>query len=264
MTLKMFFAFMLVAPLAAQSSPQLQRSHVVSVTDALQDDPALHAVIAPVRAEIQASFGKVIGESPAGIFRGRPGEENLLGYWLADTFRARAEALLGQPVHFAITNGGGIRANLRPGTVKVESIYEILPFENELVVAELTGAELVKVLKEGIARRGGEPISGVVVEVRREGEKPDVKVTWSDGRPLDPKETVRVATSDYLLASGDTMPTLKLARKAHTTGLSLRQVVMDEVERLGKAGQALQPPKAGRYVIAPELLQALRDKKLEW
>ena len=93
----------------------------------------------PLAAEIKATFGLPLVQAPQGVFRGRRGEENLLGYWVSDVMRQAAQPLVGGPVRFAITNAGGLRANLRPGQLKVGDIFELMPFENELVVIELTG-----------------------------------------------------------------------------------------------------------------------------
>jgi 2',3'-cyclic-nucleotide 2'-phosphodiesterase (5'-nucleotidase family) len=253
----------LAAILGAQP-PAVKPGHTESipVTSAIPDDPALAAYIAPYAARIKASFGQPLVKAPQGLFRGRRGEENLLGYWVADTMREAAEHAIDAPVRFAITNSGGLRANLRPGQLKVEDIYELMPFENELVVVELTGAEVVQVVREGLLRRGGEPSSGVRVKVEGTPAKATLTITWADGSPIDPAEVVKVATTDYLYGGGDSIPTLKKGRRPFTTGLTLRQILLDHCAALGKAGHDLLPPAPGRYQVPPELQEALREKKL--
>ena len=137
-----------------------------------------------------------------------------------------------------------------------------MPFENELVVVELTGAEVIQVVREGLLRRGGEPSSGVLVKVEGTAEKAVLTVTWEDGKPIDPAAMVRVATSDYLYAGGDSIPTLKKGRKAVTTGITLRQMLLDECAALAKARKDLLPPPAGRFTVPVPVLEAIRDKKL--
>lgn len=253
----------LAAVLGAQT-PAVKpgRTESIPVTSEIADDPALAAYIAPYAAKIKATFGQPLVKAPQGIFRGRRGEENLLGYWVADTMREAAERALDTPVRFAITNSGGLRANLRPGQLKVEDIYELMPFENELVVVELTGAEVISVVREGLLRRGGEPCSGVRVKLEGTPAKATLAITWADGSPIDPATTVKVATTDYLYGGGDSIPTLRKGRKPFTTGLTLRQILLDRCAALGKAGRDLLPPAPGRYQIPPELQEALREKKL--
>jgi 2',3'-cyclic-nucleotide 2'-phosphodiesterase (5'-nucleotidase family) len=247
--------------LAAQSSGV--KPEVIPITAAIAEDAEIQKVITPLAAEIKASFGLPLVEAPLGVFRGRRGEENLLGYWVADVMRRAAEGAIGSPVRFAITNAGGLRANLRPGQLKVGDIFELMPFENELVVIELTGAELIQVVKEGLMRRGGEPCSGVKAVVRGSPEAATFTLTWEDGSAIDPAVTVKVATSDYLYGGGDSIPTLKLGRKPFTTGLTLRQILLDECTALAKAKKDLLPPAPGRYSIPVPIQEAIRDKKFK-
>ncbi len=232
----------------------------IPVGPAIPEDPAVLKVIEPLAAEIRATFDLPLVPAPQGLFRGRRGEENLLGYWVADAMRQAGQAILGQPVRFAITNAGGLRANLRPGQLKVGDIFELMPFENELVVVELTGAEVIQVLKEGVARRGGEPISGVRVKVEGTPGQASISVTWDDGSPIDPASVVKVATSDYLYGGGDSIPTLKRGRKPFTTGQTLRQVLLDHCAALAKAQKSLLQPAPGRYTIPVPIQEAIRDK----
>jgi len=253
---------LLCLPLLAQS-PELRRAESRPVNESVAEDADLLKVIEPARKEILAGFGKVIAQAPNGLFRGRAGEENLLGYWIADAMRARATALVGCPVKFAFTNGGGIRGNVKAGDVKVGDIFEVMPFENEMVIVELTGAEVVQVLKESFLRRAGEPSSGVKASLSGSPDAAVLTVTWSDGSAIAPDEVVKVATSDYLYGGGDSIPTLKKGRRPYTTGLALRQVLLDVCEEHGKAGKPLLPPPGGRYAVPPELFQSIRDRKLK-
>lgn len=251
----------LCAALAAQHPPRLERTQPIPVLETIPEDEAVAKVIAPLSLELRASFGKELVVAPQGLFRGRRGEENLLGYWVADLMRERAQLLVGAPVRFAITNSGGLRGNIRPGTVKVADVFEVMPFENELVVAEYTGAEIIQIVKDGILRRQGEPCSGIQAKVTGTPERPEFSITWSDGSPIDPQEMVKVALTDYLLSSGDGLSTLRRGRRPITTGLPLRDLLLDACAKLGSLKAPLLPPAGQRFVITPEMYQALRDKK---
>jgi len=247
-------------PIRLTAQPPSVKAEVIPITETIPDDPEIQKVIAPLAEEIKASFGLPLVQAPQGVFRGRRGEENLLGYWVSDVMRQAAQPLVGAPVRFAITNAGGLRANLRPGQLKVGDIFELMPFENELVVVELTGAEVIQVVKEGLLRRGGEPCSGVKVKVEGTPQQATLIVTWEDGSPIDPAAVVRVATTDYLYGGGDSIPTLKKGRKPFTTGVTLRQMLLDQCTALGKAGKDLLPPAPGRYTVPVPILEAIRDK----
>lgn len=249
------------APPAMGSQPRLE-AQVVPVGEGLAEDAEVAKIIAPLAAELRASFGQVIAEAPRGLFRGRGGEENFLGYWVADLMRARAAQVTGRRIHFAITNSGGLRANIRAGLVKVGDIYEVMPFENELVVADYTGAEILDIVRTGVQRRLGEPCSGVKAVLSGTVEAPVLTITWSDGSPIDPEALYAVATTDYLLASGDSISSLKKGRNAFTTGLPLRQLLLDAAVQAGRLKRPIIPPAGDRFVFPPDLLQALKEKRL--
>lgn len=242
-------------------SARVNLSEVKSINDTLADAADIEEVIAPIRTEIKASFEQPLVNAPKGLYRGRGAEENLLGYWIADAMRIRSAALLGSPVQFAITNRGGIRANLRAGMLKVGDIFEVMPFDNELVVMELTGEEVVQVVREGIFRRDGEPCSGVKTRVEGTSEKPIITVTWEDGSPIDPKAIVKVATTDYLFNGGDSIPTLKKGRRPFTTGLPLRQVLLDLCLDRARQKLDLLPPESGRYLFSPDIAKAITERR---
>ncbi|HUS66748.1 MAG TPA: 5'-nucleotidase C-terminal domain-containing protein [Kofleriaceae bacterium] len=108
----------------------------------------------------------------------------------------------------AITNGGGIRAELPGGELTYGSLYEALPFDNKFAVVELTGAQLRTVLAANLARDNGIlSIAGVRVAARCEGKELDITLTRSagkrKGKRVGDKERVAVVTSDFVASGGD-------------------------------------------------------------
>lgn len=249
-------------PVSQRPAPKLVQSQLLGVLPEYVDDPEIMAILAPKQAAIRATFDLPLCACPKALFRGRNGEENLLGYWVTDTMRARAARILGKPVKFAMTNSGGLRANLPAGQLKVSDIYGVMPFENELLTIEMTGQDVMDAIKQGILHRGSEPSSGVKVVLSGTVGKPDLLITWEDCTAIKPEEFVTVATTDYLYNGGDSIPALKKGRRPFTTGVSMRQMLLDACADLAKAGKPLEAPPLGRYQIAPELYTAAREHKL--
>ena len=255
----MLFSAVLALALAAQA-PRLELGASGPVSAAVPDDPELARAIAPLAAEIQASFGRVIAQAPKGLARRTGPGEYPLGFLQADAMRAAAAAAIGLEVPMAFTNSGGVRRDLPAGPVHVGDLYEVVPFDNELVVAEYTGAEVLAILREAIRSRGGEPLSGVRVAASGPPEAPRVSAAWADGTAIDPAASYRVATSDYLLANGDATPTLKRGRNVVLTSVAVRQLLIDWCERRGREGRPVEAPKGGRYRFTPDLARALRAR----
>ena len=51
----------------------------------------------------------------------------------------------------ALTNGGGIRASVKAGPITVGDVFTVLPFDNTLVVMEVTGADIKAALERSVS-----------------------------------------------------------------------------------------------------------------
>lgn len=260
----LFPALLLSALLALAPRTDLERGLPVSVSADAPEDPAVAQALAPSTAIIRQEFSQVLTQASDRIPRGRLGEENLLGYWVTDLMRERAGRCLGRPVVFAFINSGGLRADLQAGPLKVSDIFELMPFDNELVVTEYTGRELLHLLRGGLIKKAGEPCSGVLVSLQGTPEHPLLSATWLQGGPIDPEATVLIATTDYLLASGDGLPTRGRSKTVIPTGLQIRQILLEACSELGKQGQPLPCPAPGRYRFAPGMREALLERRITW
>jgi len=171
-----------------------------SVAGALREresDAALDEVVAHVTDPIE--------RSEATTFRG----ESRIGNFVADAYRWAGDADVG------LQNSGGIRSGPDlAGDVTVSDLVSVVPFDEPVAVAELTGEELRTVLRQshGATVGFGEAdwwhshVSGVelVWDTTRE-ELVEVTV---DGDPLDPDATYTMATNDYLFHTDHEFPLL--------------------------------------------------------
>jgi 2',3'-cyclic-nucleotide 2'-phosphodiesterase/3'-nucleotidase len=106
-------------------------------------------------------------------------------------------------VDIAIQNGGGLRRDIPAGDITMGLMYEVMPFDNTLTVAELTGADLRKNIDNGLMPEGSRAgsFSGLVVEFdldKPAGER-ILKMTLSDGRPVKMDQVYKVVSNDFLV-----------------------------------------------------------------
>ena len=104
--------------------------------------------------------------------------------WLTTALKEQFQA------DVALLNRKGVRQALPPGPVTKASVYDLVPFDNQVVVVKLTGEALLTALGNTEARVAG---------VKPKGDG------WVDakGTAIDPKKTYSVATTDYLYLGGD-------------------------------------------------------------
>jgi len=147
----------------------------------------------------------------------------------------------------AIQNWGGVRAELREGPITLGNVVEVLPFENTIVLLDVTGAEIRAALEEGIefqlSRRHSDPglpyVAGIRWRVNLAAPKGRRIVgifrMAPDGTsvPLDDQGIYRVALNDFLANGGDGYQTFRQARGfRQDTGLVDADVFMDYLRHL--------------------------------
>ncbi len=191
-------------------------------------DPHVAAIVDYYEAEIEEVQNEVIGETTTAITRVYR-YESAMGDWVTDIMRAYDE----DGIDFAMTNSGGLRADIDAGEITFGEIFEAQPFDNTMVVVELTGAEVRQVLEEGITGdHGVVQVSGLQftfdydapVGSRIIGDVIDL----STGLPLDPTATYYVAVNDFMANGGDDYLTLAAAPQVNTYVL-VRDLVVDWV-----------------------------------
>ena len=184
------------------------------------DGPVVDDVVSALRGRINAEgLDEVVGQvsepidrSDAAVFAG----EARIGNFVADAYRWAIGADVG------LQNSGGIRDGPPlAGDVTVSDLVSVIPFEERVVEATVTGAELRAILRESSAAvvDFGEPdwwhahVSGV--RLRWDTDAHRLVEARIDGDPIDPDATYTLATSAYLLHTGHEFPTL---REQHRTG----------------------------------------------
>jgi 5'-nucleotidase len=150
-------------------------------------------------------------------------------------------------VQIAIQNTGGIRRDLPAGDISVAEVYELLPFNNTLVIIELTGAQLLSALEEAvdfqIASGSRGPylyVAGIAFRINGSAKKGmrvrEVRVKMADDTygALESANTYRMVTSSYLAGGGDGLHILRQAAGYRSdTGFVDAEVLMEYLKSLG-------------------------------
>ncbi len=147
-----------------------------------------------------ADLETVVGELEEPLQRAPVAGCSPPGLWIADALRERMGADIG--VH----NRGGTRCDLEAGPLTRRDLFELLPFDNEIVALELSGAQLESAVRRSIegTTHTGLDFSGLKLFVRRQTDRSLRLLRIEIGsKALDPKLTYRVATNSFLANGGD-------------------------------------------------------------
>lgn len=186
----------------------------------------MRTTIAPYAAALSKSMNRVIGEVALPLTKGRP--ESTLGNWTADLLEQAATDLFpNKQIAFAVQNYGGLRvAEIGTGPLTVSEMYELMPFDNELVVVKVTGGELRQFVEHTLAD-GGWPVSHGLSVVESTRGLFDIFVR---GEPLSTKQTYYIAVPDYVASGGDNASML-VEKQQYPSGRMIRDLLIEYAEK---------------------------------
>ena len=230
--------------------PQLQQS-LLPVSDKVTADPVAENTIVPYRQQVSSRMAEVLGTAPQPLEK-LP-VESPIGNFVADLQRTQAEKVLGRPVDLGLMTSGGIRTPLKQGNLTLGDVFELMPFENELLVISVSGPVLQQLLayaaQPHIYKEAGKVLSTSNVTYSIKNNQPqDIFVA---GQPFDPNKTYTIALSDYLANGGDNLGFLKNQVKTEKTGLLLRDVIANEIRQRTAQGQPVEAKVEGRVKVLP-------------
>jgi 2',3'-cyclic-nucleotide 2'-phosphodiesterase (5'-nucleotidase family) len=209
-----------------------------STTEKLADK-GYELYLQPVKQKIDAEMNVVIGVAAETMKGYAP--ESLLSNFSADVYRQAATEFSGEKVDISVVNLGGLRTTVPAGDITVRKVFELMPFENELVIVWIKGDRLLELLQY-FASVGGEGVSGLRMEIIN-GKAENITI---DGKPLDTEKTYSIATNDYLAGGNDKMTQLAQYEKRVNTGLKIRTVLMDYIKNETKKGNKIEAKLDGR------------------
>ena len=126
------------------------------------------------------------------------GKEDV-GSFMADALRE------GTGADFAFQNPGGVRKSyLKKGNLTMKDIYNIDPFENEVVVFRMTGAQVKRFITESYKRNGRNPsyVSGMTYEITvADDDYPKSVFVTADNGSFSTKNEYKVAMNGYMAST---------------------------------------------------------------
>ena len=102
---------------------------------------------------------------------------------------------------FAFQNTGGVRINfLKKGPITVKDVYSIDPFNNEVVVFEMTGAQVKRFIVNTYRKNGGFPsfVSGMTYSIDEDGRNVWIEM---EGESFSTKNVYKVAMNSYMAST---------------------------------------------------------------
>lgn len=218
-----------ISACSVQKISNYNGGNVALTADSSQSTPVIDSMIAPYRSEMEVKMNRIIGQAPK-TYSNSSVESNL-GNFVADvTFQAgwkyastQNDLKVNKNNTICLLNFGGLRAPINQGDILVKNIYELMPFDNEIVVLKLEPNQVVEML-EYLFEKEGQPVSNAKILLSKDEKRMDV-----GGQPFDLKQPLYVITSDYLAKGGDKMNFFK-SSIIHQSGVLIRDALLQHVE----------------------------------
>ncbi len=214
---------------------EIVRTDNIEIDSSSQSNsPFLDSMIGFYSKDMGDLLERKLIESEDQLQKKRP--ESALGNYMADAVLWSAKKYNSDSVDFAFVNMGGIRNSLPKGNVTVRNVFELMPFDNQIVILELKGDQFLELLSQ-IKKGGFEPQAGLAY----------ANGFWIlNGQQINESRHYNVAVSDYVASGGDSYFVLTKAVKRINTGIAIRDCIIAYFDYLNDKEVKLSNKYTGR------------------
>ncbi|MDN5203816.1 5'-nucleotidase C-terminal domain-containing protein [Fulvivirgaceae bacterium BMA10] len=200
------------------------------------EDSLAKALIQPFKSELDEQMKKVIGYAQHEL-NNKPGRgESTLGNFVADLLLIQSERKYTGSVDIAVINAhGGLRVPISEGAIRVEHIYELMPFENAMWILELS-SEQVQQFFDHCAKTMRNVAAGAEFSVR-DGKAVSIKI---QGKDIEPNRRYTLAISDYLAQGGGGFSFLKETKFVEDLQYPVRDMILNHIAELHDQGRKIE------------------------
>lgn len=197
-----------------------------SIDAEIESDSTIVNLITPYKVELKKKMDRVLAYTPIDLHKN--GFSSPLCNLVSDITFETVEELYQREgkghIDAVLLNHGGLRRTFTAGNLTVGNIYELAPFENEIVVADLKGETIKELVEYYLNATVGHPVTGITATSIN-----DIKI---EGEPLVLNKVYKVATNDYLMNGGDSMFFFLKALNKDVVGLKQRDLLLDYFEKI--------------------------------
>ena len=200
----------------------------IAVDGSLQEKPEISSFIKPYKEHLNATLDSTLAYNPYLLSKNDGDLNTAIGNLMADAVYIQANPVFrkrtGKNIDIVLLNHGGIRAEIPAGKVSARTAYQIMPFENEIVVAELSGKKIKEMLKYLERAKSAHPVSGI--KILADQNFSTIKASIQ-GEEINETKTYFVATSDYLVNGGDNMAFFEDPVNLYPVNYKIRNAMID-------------------------------------
>jgi len=225
-----FFSFLLIA--CKNNSHEVSKINAkqLKIGNEVKQDSSIIQLFTPYKKKMTKEITKSLSFSTKILERTDGNLQSTLGNLVADLSYEKANELFknktGKTVDFSMSNYGGIRAAIMKGDVTVSNAFELMPFDNTLVVVELNYDKIKALFNYFVAKKRAHPLSKNI-QLTIENDSYNLLI---NGKPIKKDRTYFVATSNYLQKGGDGMIFFSEPESLFDSNFLIRDAIVDYFE----------------------------------
>lgn len=181
--------------LSGYDLPAIREGMMITMfEDQFIPQPEIAAMIDREQQKAEAGMDEVIGQ--AAVHLTKAGDaQSLIGNLVCESMLWRTQA------DFAFLNLGGIRGEISKGPITYRDVFNVMPFDNALVIIEADGVLLREIIEMRISgSRHGLRVAGIEVIFNRSRQDYNrISSLNIQGQPWQPHKIYKIATTDFLL-----------------------------------------------------------------
>ncbi len=212
-----------------------------SINEKIGVDSVIIKTYLPYKEKLDQEMNKVIGNTEVSLTKASDLPESVLGNFFADAVLNQAKKIEPSIDFVFPTTKGGLRNDIPKGPITVSGVFELMPFENQLVLFKLKGSDVLTILKY-IASANGQPLAGLKMNIN--GKTPEH--IYINGKPFNVEGTYMVVTSDYIANGGDDASGFANPISRKNIGLLVRDALLKEVAEIEASGKKINAKIDGR------------------
>ena len=231
---QLFFLMMLITHCAEtsykKSNVEFQR---IDINNDIQPDKNVEDFIKPYTQKVNKDLDSVLAFSPKNYTKKEGRFNTAIGNFMADVVLKESQPIFknrtGLNIDMVLLNYGGIRSTIPEGPITTRTAYEVMPFENEVIIATLKGEQIFELIDYLVKSKKPHPISGLKIEL---DANRNVNKASINNKEIDLNTSYNVATSDYLYRGGDRMDFFSKHEKSYPLDYKIRNVLIDYFKKI--------------------------------
>lgn len=200
----------------------------IGISDTSSENIEIENFIKPYRDHINKDLDSVLAFCPETLDKSKGEWQTNIGNFMADVCFSESNKIFnkryGKTIDICLLNHGGIRSIIPKGNVTTRTAFEVMPFENNMVVAALKGNQIMEMVHYLIAEKKPHPLSGIQITLDKNNT---FKSVFINNQPLELDKIYYVATSDYLVNGGDNMNFFQKNTRLFNLDYKIRNLLID-------------------------------------